>query len=315
MISVAIVISVLGAAFGSEYDLTALSTNQFTDISKCPNVTVIHKVTRGEGSWYDGCEGLIHQQDYDNKGTEGCQMQCHSNFNCSVWQYVKSGNEERCWSGSVVHHCHNRGSAAAEANFKDDLLGGERIQHGFIEVVQSGRKVETLGLRHYPEDTGTTPEQVARCKTFCETDVTCTVWQFGGEGKGAGCWLEHGPNYFKGEEKADSDFAKNMVDGETLKHVCPPYVPPEPFPWAWVITGVVLGLIALGAIIYVLLKPKPKTKKTRAVKISPPKEEWREYAYLVQAPTGQLFEQRGRVKVTPEMKAQEAEQQQPLVVR
>merc|ERR1712166_1261534 len=68
------------------------------------------------------------------------------------------------------------------------------------------------------------------------------------------------------------DFAAAMIAGQTIEHTCPPYVAPEGLPWPWIIAGIVLGVLALAAILYALLTKTPKTKKTRAVKIEPKPE-------------------------------------------
>merc|ERR1719473_2119569 len=129
----------------------------------------------------------------------------------------------KCWSGALAHGCHNR--AGNMENFASDLLGGERIQHGFVKVVSTDT-AETLGLLHLKESTGTQEEKVARCKEFCETDVTCSVWQFGANG----CWIEHQPGHTKGELAPDSEWTKGMIAGETLEKTCPPYKAPEGLP-------------------------------------------------------------------------------------
>jgi hypothetical protein len=307
MLSVAIFLSVLGSASAEWY---------------CDNVTVLHKVTRGPGSWYDGCLGLTHKSDFDSAGIEGCKQQCYKDMNCSVWQVVKAGDESKCWSGSAVHACRSRGSADAAAAFQDDLLGGERIQHGFIKATPK-TDVQVLGLRSYPEDTGDKATKVQRCREFCETTVSCTVWQFletTDQGDGVyGCWLEHAPDHLQtGFDRANGTDV--IVDeGETIEHTCPPYVKPDELPWPWIIAGCVLGLLALVGIIYALTKKTPKVKKTRAVKIEQKPEvpeQWQELSYLVQAPNGQLFQQRSLVKVNDQiLAAEQAGQTQPLLNR
>jgi len=266
MLSIAIALAGLGAAFAFPAD--------------CPNVTVLHMVTRGNGSWYDGCLGLIYQE---GAATEAaCRDQCYKDMNCSTWQFIKHAEGVlKCWSGSVMHGCESRGSAAALNSFEDDLIAGERIQHGYIKLVSTNSKLETLGLHHFPETTGDKASQIARCREFCETDATCTVWQYGSNG----CWVEHAPFYLATGSTTNSTWAENMVAGETLEHTCPPYVPEEGLPWPWIIAGIVLGLLALGALVYFLSK-KPKVKKTRAVKIEPKPEPKVVYTqYFVPQPT------------------------------
>lgn len=259
MLSIAVAVTVLGSALAFPSD--------------CPNVTVIEDVTRG--GWYDGCLGLTYQE--DSTTAAACEEQCKADMNCSVWQMTKSGGKEKCWSGSVVHGCRSRGSDAALGNFEEDLLAGQRMQHGFIKVVSTDSKIQTIGLRHYPEKTGTQEEQIARCKDNCYTTVTCTVWQYGSDG----CWVEHGPDHYKKSTTTNGTWAAGMIAGETIEHTCPPYVAPG-MPWGWIIAGIVLGLLALAAIVY-LLRPKPKVKKTRAVKIEPKPEP--QVVYFIPQPT------------------------------
>lgn len=167
--------------------------------------------------------------------------------------------------------------------FSQHLVAGERIQHGFIEVLQELRGVQILGLHHFeeseatsddPSTVGAQADMIARCRTFCYTDVTCTHWQFGADG----CWIEHYGE--KGDfpptgVSYNSTWALSQVIGEVLKHTCPGYVPPEepPTPWVWIITGVVLCLLALSAILYLVVKPKPVVKRTRAIKLGPSTQE------------------------------------------
>jgi len=224
----------------------------------CPNVTVLHDVV-GD-NWYDGCLGLQNKPLATTAAA--CEEQCKTDMNCSIWQMTKKA----CWSGNVVHGCRSRGSDVALGNFEEDLVAGQRLQHGFIKVI-STNDFETMGLKHYPEKTGTQAEQVERCKQFCYTDVTCTVWQYGSDG----CWVEHLPGFGKDATKPGSEWSKGMIAGETIEHTCPPYVPPESNIWPWVIGGIVAALLALAALAYFLQK-KPKVKKTRAVKIEPKKD-------------------------------------------
>jgi len=248
--------------------------------SDCPNVTTLSDVAAGD---IDGCEGLTYQEDVAT--ATACEEQCKTDMNCTVWQMVKDGDKLKCWSGSVVHGCQSRGNGKALKKFEGDLEAGQRIQHGFVNVIKDMKGIESLGLRHYPETVGNATTQEERCKKFCYGTVTCTVWQFKpGEGANDGCWLEHGPGHYKDGEKNDSEYATGMTAGETIEHTCPPYTPPEEgLPWPWIIAGIILGLLALAAIIYALQK-KPKVKKTRAVKIEP-KPEPQRIVYFVPQPT------------------------------
>jgi len=253
----------------------------------CPNVTVIHDVV-GD-NWYDGCLGL------DKKATvttaAACEEQCKTDMNCSIWQMTKTN----CWSGNVVHGCRSRGTDKALGNFEEDLVAGQRLQHGFIKVVSTNSKVETVGLKHYPEKTGTEAEQIARCKNDCYTDVTCTVWQYGSDG----CWVEHYTSPAK-STSTESEWAKAMITGETIEHTCPPYVKPDDgLPWGWIIAGIILGSLGSCYHLVAALQKKPKVKKTRAVKIEP-KEDPKPVVYFVPQPT-MLIPQQSVVMQQPMM--------------
>jgi hypothetical protein len=310
MLHIAIALSVLGSAVDAyDYSWT------------CPNYTVLESKLSG---WYDGCLGLTNQVAYDTQGVSGCAEQCYKDMNCSIWQMVNSSGVQKCWSGSVVHGClaRNSGTGHPPTQFEKDLLGGERVQHGFVKVVQKNKE-ETLGLKSYPEATGTDVEKAARCKVFCETDVSCTVWQYGADG----CWLEHAPYNFKTGTAPKSTWNAGMIDGETIEHTCPPYVPPEEgFPWLYLILGILAALILAAILAYFLCKkpkkPTPK-KKTPVVRKPEVKQEWEELSYLTQGPGGGLIQQRSLVLVSPQAgidnqwikPAEQAGQHDPLLGR
>lgn len=240
----------------------------------CPNVTVTHSVADG---WNAGCLGL--KFDEDSTTALGCKKACYSNVNCSVWQWVHDKHNKggdpvyKCWRGNDVHGCRNR--AGKEEEFAGDLKDGERVQHGAVKVLANNTFIFYEGLHWYEEDTGNETEKIARCKLACYTTVACSVWQYNKDG----CYIEDSLSPLtsanKASPKTEGDIAKTMNNGQTIEHYCPFYVPPEPeegLPWAWIISGIVLGLLALAAILY-SMKKTPKVKKTRAVTITPKKEE------------------------------------------
>jgi len=266
MNSVAI-FALLGSAIAAE------ETN-FT----CPNITVMHSVS-GDG-WYDACLGLNVVPEAEGDVAK-CKDACYTDMSCTIWQFIQDGDVQKCWTGSVVHGCLSRHSSDFE-KFEGDLIDGEQVQHGFIKVVSTNSKVETIGLKNYPEKSGTDDEKMTRCKEACYSDITCTVWEYATT---TGCWMSHTGFQPTGETKTDSEFALAMLGGETIEHTCPPYVPPEEgLPWPWIITGIVLGLLACGAIAYFMTK-KPKVKKTRAVKVEPKPQPVQMVQYFVPQPT------------------------------
>eukprot|EP00746_Dinoflagellata_sp_MGD_P116507 gnl/MRDRNA2_/MRDRNA2_52354_c0_seq1.p1 gnl/MRDRNA2_/MRDRNA2_52354_c0~~gnl/MRDRNA2_/MRDRNA2_52354_c0_seq1.p1 ORF type:complete len:331 (+),score=63.59 gnl/MRDRNA2_/MRDRNA2_52354_c0_seq1:80-994(+) len=246
----------------------------------CPNVTVLHDVV-GD-NWYDGCLGLHKNPDMTT--ATACEEQCKTDMNCSVWQMTKIGDNEHCYSGQVTHACRSRGSDAALGNFEGSLIAGQRLQHGFINVLSVNSNVETKNLMHYPEKTGTESEQILRCKQFCYTDVSCTVWQYGKDG----CWIEHAPNHLAAGTDPNSTWAEGMLAGENIEHTCPPYEPEEGLPMLWIIAGSLLALAALIFVIMFCCMKKPKVKKTRAVKIEAKKEPAPVLMYYVAQPTVQV---------------------------
>jgi len=197
----------------------------------------------------------------------------------------------KCWRGGDVHGCGERGGGQKQEQFAGDLKDGERIQHGALKVLANNTFIFYKGLSHYPEDTGNESVKIARCKLACYTTVACSVWQYNKDG----CYIEDRDGPLTSENKAEveveTEAAKTMNNGQTIEHYCPFYVPPEPeegLPWVWIITGIVLGLLALAAIIYSLQKT-PKVKKTRDVKITPKEEPEEEVplttVYFIPQPT------------------------------
>jgi len=230
----------------------------------CWNATVVHDVKDG---WNDGCLGLKKKP--LSATEEACGAQCKADPECIVWQWVNQTNGDlECWSGNEVHGCVGRSAKPGDASaFKNQLLAGQRLQHGNVKVLNTSKGVQVMGLKKYEETSGTEAEHITRCRLACHSDVTCGVWQYG-DNK---CWMEHTPGNNATKEVTGTDFAKAIVAGEFVEHYCAPK-PEEPgLPWPWIIAGIVLGLIALGAIAY-CLKKQPKVKKTRAVKIEPKPE-------------------------------------------
>jgi len=273
--------------------LTLLGSAMAAFPEECPNVTVIRSVALAAGednSWLDACLGLALTKDTT---MIGCKEACHKNHNCSVWQFLKKGPKdkpekivEECWSGNAAHGCLGRERKAEQVKLEEELVGGERIRHGEIKVVSNNTQeatgpLEFIGLKNYPEDYGTEEAKQNRCKLACETDTSCTVWQYG---KKDGCWMEHAPDNFQQKSVKDSEWAKEQfVMGQNIEHVCPQYEAPTGLPWPWIISGLVLGVLALGAVIF-LLQKQPKVKKTRAIKIDEPVEVVRP-VYFVPQPT------------------------------
>lgn len=237
----------------------------------CPNITVIHDVNGDK--WYDGCLGLDHKPKITTAAE--CEKICKADIKCSVWQFVKPGTGEGCWAGYPTEGCQSRTSAKALATFDGKLAGGQRLQHGFIKLLNgslAGKMVQNLKKLDFVV-TESAETEIKRCKMVCYTDTTCTAWQFKKTGTDGFCMVEHLPGNKKGETLEDADKYKEYLAGETIEHVCPAYVPPKAeLPWPWIIAGSLLGLAALIFLLMFCCMKKPKVKKTRAVKIEKPKE-------------------------------------------
>jgi len=244
---------------------------------KCWNVTVVHDVDKG---WNDGCLGLKKKPNSTTE--EACGAQCKDDPECIVWQWVNQTNGDlECWSGNEVHGCVGRSAKPGDASaFKNQLLGGQKLQHGNVKVLNSSIGVQVMNLKKYVETSGTTAEQIARCRLACHSDVTCSVWQYGDKT----CWMEHVPGNEQGKNVTGTDFAKTIVAGEFVEHYCPPKPVEEGLPWPWIIAGIILGTLALLGLIYYFCKKTPKVKKTRAVKIEQ-KPEPQPVMYFIPQPT------------------------------
>jgi len=263
---------------------------------ECEDVKVTHDTL---DHWLDGCLGLTLQPDYTTAAA--CEDACKKDMKCSVWQFSEGAEGAsvvgpHCDYGTLTTNCRSR---TGDKSFKS--LGGQRIQHGSINVLSDNTGVKmAMGLYGFPMHKKTTGDEVAmsaRCKDMCYSDVTCTAWQYGEDG----CWIENLPGAPVVSWSTDNPWLKTMVGGETIEHTCPKPVVPEETNWPLIVGLVVAGLLALGAILYMVLKPKPKVKKTRAVKIQ--QEEAPLFipqptimipqapVQVVQAPTYQLVQQ------------------------
>jgi len=87
--------------------------------------------------------------------------------------------------------------------------------------------LEVKGLRNVGVwDDGDVGAEVDHCKKYCYSDILCQYWQYG-EG---GCWVEDPRNSrpiqypltIQGGASQVSEFAKTVVDGEFIQHLCPP---------------------------------------------------------------------------------------------
>lgn len=271
----------------------------------CPNTTVIHD-KNGE-KWYNGCKGLTKQPKIVTM--TACEEACKKDMKCSVWQMLKPGAGEGCWTGYPSEGCRTRDTTEALLKaFENDLMGGQRLQHGQIKPLADLTGVKVAGpLKKFEfKDKESDNLKKERCKMICYTDITCTVWQVTKTATDPfTCYVEHVPGHKAGAVGTAAE--PTYIAGQKIEHVCPPWVPPKEsgLPWPWIIAGIVLGLLAIAALVFFLQK-KPKVKKTRAVKIEP-KPEPVTLMYFVPQPT-MLIPQQSVVMSQPVV-------QQPIIQR
>merc|ERR1719223_107679 len=180
-------------------------------MNKCTEPPVVlHDVALG---WKDDCRGLTANQDANT--TAACKAACEKDSSCAVWQF----HESKCYTGVPTQACRTRGDFKADA--------GQRLQHGIITNVKPAVGMEVMSLRAFAMQSGDAAMDAKRCKLQCYSDVTCGVWQFGGQtATGKGCWTETA-GHERGETKTDTDYAKAVEFGEFVEHKCPPPIKEE----------------------------------------------------------------------------------------
>lgn len=233
----------------------------------CAHVKVIQDTK--EGNWSGACSGLIKQPDVTDTNT--CEATCRADLNCTVWRMTNAseGLPQGCFLGSVAHHCRTNtvgGFLGIGDTKPENIVRGQRIQHGEVVVVSDNVGVQTLGLLKMKETSSATGNEklmVERCKEFCYTDTFCTVWQYGRDG----CHIEHIPGHQAEGTTNTSAWAQSMIAGQTIKHVCPTEEPvEEPMDNSYVLAGVLIYIIAgialvcLGGMIHSILQGKTKKK-------------------------------------------------------
>lgn len=228
----------------------------------CWNLDVLEDVSKG---WDGECLGLAKNADAKTMAT--CEETCKGNPNCAAWQYSGIGE-----AANPAGHCYQgvpTGTCETRAGFKAD--GGQRLKHGDTKVLKSAIGVEVMNLKEFKmvrDQTVAISEE--RCQKECYSTWSCGVWQYGEND----CWIEAAPNNVAAQKALTGNaFAKDVKAGEFIEHFCPPK-PPKEEPTNWLLIGLLIGagVLILGAILAVLLKKKPKVKKTRAIKIAPPAE-------------------------------------------
>lgn len=196
---------------------------------------------------HEGCLGFEVQE--GPRSPEDCKFACYREQICSVWKF--SSYPGTCYFGIPKQGCYTRNS-----QFKAEA--GERVQHGHVEVMRNMQGIFTKGLLlvdQSPKDHDNATA-VERCRLWCYSDVSCTVWQYGA----GSCWIEHLPGYQKGEAvSSSSDYASGDISsglevqvtslevfvGETIDHVCLPHETP----FESSLNGILFCLAGVGGIL------------------------------------------------------------------
>ncbi|CAE7672445.1 ILV2 [Symbiodinium sp. CCMP2456] len=221
-------------------------------LSMCWQSKVLRDVEHG---WPGQCVGLLFVQ---ATTLTTCRNSCLNDPRCSVWQFNPGQMNGGCWQGQG-HHCESRNGYNPV-----QFSGGQRIQHGSIRVMKQMSGIEVHGLRPigklYSDDQST---NIERCRNVCYSDILCQYWQYGEDG----CRVED-PTYssvqypltLEGGASKTSEYARRILAGEYIQHLCPPRSQPEfraalrkdhPDPlgeyaaWRLVPYGILLALVIL----------------------------------------------------------------------
>lgn len=194
---------------------------------------------------------------------ERCGEYCRMHADCEVWQFLAAGE---CWYGQG-YSCQLRGG---DADFQGQVVAGQRLQHGTVQVLRSLLDIQILDLQQIGLfANGNRTTSIARCRKMCYSDVDCRYWQYGMDG----CWLEHAPLYpYQGRQTNNSDFARTVLAGEEIRHDCPD----EPavmmsggvsvaLVWA---VALLIGVVALAVVMgwYLMRVAKARKKSSRGRK-------------------------------------------------
>lgn len=188
---------------------------------KCWNGSVMADTA---AQWPGLCKGLQKKtfdslEPWNGSIHTACAGSCASNPHCSVWQMLENFE---CWQGlSSSDHCQHRSS---EPDFRP--MTAQRLLHGNIRVLKQLTGMEILGLRQVEDATffWTTEAAMTTCASYCYSNILCQYWQFGP----TGCWIEdpdagHSVSnpLTLSDVSTTSEFAKKVVGGEYIQHLCP----------------------------------------------------------------------------------------------
>jgi len=194
--------------------LDAWPVNDINEPTPCWETSVLEDVADG---WPGQCSGL---KATPASGYEECKTACKNNPWCSVWTFSA---ELGCQCGQDVHFCDvPHGHFAGQPLVT--LVGGQRIQHGFVRVMKNLAGLQVSNL----ENLGPLPVNGSdHCRRWCYSALDCEYWTYGL----GGCWvnvpsikqveypLTMGPN---GAQNS-GQLAGNVVAGEYIQHFCPPH--------------------------------------------------------------------------------------------
>lgn len=235
-----------------------------------------------EKGWPAVCLNLVGDPDESTTSTSAaCKAKCIANPDCSVWQLT---TDKVCYvskADAQATNCWGREPATDGTEFV--ALGGERLQHGTINVstaiVGNGYYAGLHPVGAFVE-TPTAAAQQERCKHQCYSDIWCNKWILvaGTSTDSAkpsiaiGCYVQNKESV---EQSLTTAPPGQTTVGESIVHTCTPPVtkttPESNLFIVMLITLLICIVICVGLIIAILLCRKPAEKKSvsRAVKVSP----------------------------------------------
>jgi len=195
----------------------------------CPTVTVLEDL---HGGWPAKCSGLTKVA---VPWMETCETYCQKSLKCSVWKETSdTAPEPECYIGHLSSglNCY-LGDASKQSS--RPLSGAQRLMHGKVRVLKSLVGAEIVGLVEALSSGSfkNKTDAIQACRNICYSNVGCQFWQY--SSKTSGCYVEdpsHGlvvyPLTTEISEfgrhtsySTNTTFAKSVIAGEYIQHVCP----------------------------------------------------------------------------------------------